>query len=196
MSIAATGEVVWYVTGRFYSQESAEGVTSLQDVGYFIFLHSIAAPMFEGKSGAETAFFTFSSTPFGASQINNDKLSIGVDEKGTFRVFVRDQPGATFHDPATFSEGTCIATFERTSVVATTEIGVSTSGVALLSNVFTARLVSSTPFEFGGQRYDVADLLGSGITQWGTAATEPITPPHGYTSVVPFVGSAIRIGRE
>jgi hypothetical protein len=68
--------------------------------------------------------------------------------------------------------------------------------VALLSNVFTARLVSSTPFEFGGRQYDLADIIGRGITQWGTAATEPMKPPPGYSAVVPFVGSAVRIGNE
>lgn len=64
----------------------------------------------------------------------------------------------------------------------------------VLANVFTARLVSAEPFDFGGRRYDLRELIGFGVTQWGTAAPEPLTPPAGYSSAVPFVGSAIRIG--
>ncbi|MDP9190511.1 MAG: hypothetical protein M3P06_02265 [Acidobacteriota bacterium] len=190
----ATGEVVWYVTGRFYAQESGSGVTTLQDVGYFLYLRGIAGPLFNGNAGAEAAYFTFSSAPFGTEKIANGKLAISVDEKGPFGLFVHERPGASFDDPSSFSAGRRIATFERTSVVATTEIDGLGSGVALLSNVFTARLVSSTPFEFGGHQYDLAEIIGRGITQWGTAATEPMKPPPEYTAVVPFVGSAVRIG--
>ena len=35
-----------------------------------------------------------------------------------------------------------------------------------------------------------------GITQWGTAAATAAAKLPGYTSVVPFVGSAIAIGRR
>ena len=56
------------------------------------------------------------------------------------------------------------------------------------------RLVSAEDFQFAGARYNFRELVGYGITQWGLAAAEPITPPPQYESVVPFVGSAIRIG--
>ena len=45
-----------------------------------------------------------------------------------------------------------------------------------------------------GVQYDFRDLTGFGVTQWGVAATEPVLAPLGYASVVPFLGSAIRVG--
>jgi len=188
MQIPKTGEVVWYVTGRFYARG-----TSLLDLGYFIFLGGIGAPLFAGAPSESTAFFTFSAAPFTASKIDNGGLGISVDATGSFALYVRDEPGASFDDPASFAAGRCIATFERVSIVAATQI-TAPSGMALTSNVFTARLVSSERFDFGGRTYDLAELIGDGITQWGTAASEPLAPPSGYDAVAPFVGSAIRLG--
>jgi len=181
MQIANVAEVVWYVTGRFY----ANGATLL-DVGYFLHIQGIEGNLFEGARSESTALFTFSAMPFAAETISNGGLKIGIDERGTFSVYLRESPGATFDDPNSFAAGQCIATFERLAVVPTTKT------TTLLMNVFTARLVSSAPFEFRGAQYDFRDLLGPAITQWGTAATEPLTPPPNYSVVVPFVGSAIR----
>lgn len=77
--------------------------------------------------------------------------------------------------------GRCIASFERVSIVATTET------TSLLSNVFTAQLVRADDFDFRGARYNFRDIAGDGITQWGVAAP-------GTSAAEPFVGSAIRIG--
>ena len=74
-------------------------------------------------------------------------------------------------------------------------LGTGSANTPLLAlNVFSAQLVSSRPFELGGRRYDLRRLMPNGITQWGTAATTAVAPPPGYTSVLPFVGSAIAIG--
>jgi hypothetical protein len=183
MTAARVAEVVWYVTGRFYTTS-----TSLFDVGYFIHIQGIAAPLFSGPMSEQTARFTFSASPFSARTIENGGLEIGIDPRGTFRIFLRES-GASFDRPESFSEGTCIATLERIAVVPTVKTA------TLLSNVFSARLVSTEPFHFGGSRYDLRELLGAGVTQWGTAAPEAITPPAGFTSAVPFVGSAIAWGR-
>jgi hypothetical protein len=62
-------------------------------------------------------------------------------------------------------------------------------------NVFSASLVSCREFELGGRRYDFGRLMPNGIAQWGTAATTARAGElPGYTSVIPFVGSAIAIG--
>lgn len=183
MRIANVAEVVWYVTGRFYASGS-----SLLDVGYFLHIQGVAGKIFTGARSESTALFTFAAAPFVANDISNGGLEIGIDERGTFSIYLRETPGATFDDPQSFASGQCIATFERLSVVPTTKTE------SLLMNVFTARLVSSEPFEFDGQRYDLRDLLGPAITQWGTAAPEPLTPPANYSAVVPFVGSAVRAG--
>jgi hypothetical protein len=188
MDNAAVAEVAWYVTGRFYSQGS-----SLQDVGYFLHVQGIEHGLFSGSRSESTAMLTFASTPFTAPTIDNGGLSIGIDTGGTFSVYLRESPGATFDDPKSFAVGRCVATLTRVAMVPTTKVTVSAE-TTLLSNVFTARLVSSEPFDLAGAPYDFCDLVGAGITQWGTAATEPITPPAEYSGVVPFVGSAIRIG--
>lgn len=65
----------------------------------------------------------------------------------------------------------------------------------IASNVLSARLEESTPFEFGGRRHDLALIVGRGVTQFGTAATTPIaTPARPRDIVLPFSGSAIALG--
>lgn len=190
MDVARTGEVVWYATGRFYA--TSDG--SLLDVGYFLHLQGLDGSLFSDRHTSEkTALFTFSAEPFKAPSIDNGGLSIGIDATGQFSLYLRETPGATFDDPKSFAAGTCIATFSRVAIVPTIKVAVS-SAETILSNVFTAKLVSSQPFTFCGSTYDFRDLVGFGITQWGTAATEPLTPPSGYSLVVPFLGSAIRVG--
>jgi hypothetical protein len=192
MNLARVGEVVWYATGRFYSSAAASGPAMLQDVGYFLHLQGIRG-LFSGARSEKTALLTFSAVPFAAHTIENGSLSLGIDERGAFSIFLREAAGPSFDRPASFAEGRCVATFERVAIVPTSEVAVS-AATTLLGNVFSARLVSSEPFELGGAQYDFRELVGHGITQWGTAATAPMTPPAGYQSVVPFLGSAIRTG--
>ncbi|HYC58317.1 MAG TPA: hypothetical protein VEK79_02010 [Thermoanaerobaculia bacterium] len=184
MNVASVAEVVWYVTGRFYSNSAS----MVLDVGYFLHVEGLAESLFADLASESTALLTFASAPFLASTISNGGLDIGVDVKGSFAIYLRETPGASFDDPNTFAAGQCVATFERTSIVAVAKQPLTSS------NVFTARLVDSQPFDFRGARYDFRDLVGNSITQWGIAAAEPLTPPAGYTSVAPFVGSAIRAG--
>lgn len=47
--------------------------------------------------------------------------------------------------------------------------GGTADGPLLGMNVFSARLVSSRPFELGGRTYDLRRLMPHGVTQWGTA---------------------------
>ena len=179
MGIARTGEVVWYVTGRFFTTPDQQ----LLDVGYFLHVQGVRGSLFSTPEMSEaTALMTFSAEPFKAVTIDNGGLMIGVDLRGKFSVYLRETPGATFDDPDSFAAGQCIATFSRVSIVPTIKAD-------LLTNVFTAKLVSSRPFELEGVRYDFAELVGFGITQWGTAAVEAASAP-----AVPFAGSAIRVG--
>lgn len=62
-------------------------------------------------------------------------------------------------------------------------------------NAFTARLVESESFEFAGARHDLGQILGRGVTQFGTAAATPIAVPgRPHEVVLPFSGSAIALG--
>ncbi|MGZ5473665.1 MAG: hypothetical protein ACXW31_10405 [Thermoanaerobaculia bacterium] len=102
-------------------------------------------------------------------------------------VYLQEDGRASYDDPSSFARGECVATFRRVSIVVGTTVG---SAVAL--NTFSAKLTSSREFELEGKRYDFAQLLPNGITQWGTASPEPIEPPpKGFTTSAPFVGSAV-----
>ena len=189
--------VAWYVTGRFYL--SADGKT-VQDLGYFLHLEGLTGALFTDPKnlGEATARLTFRSTPFEPSKVTNGGLSLGVDPVGDFTLYLKGDKhaGASFEDPDSFSDGTPIATFRRASiVVGGTFSGTQRSGRELALNVFTARIVWSTEFELDGQRYDLRRLLPHGITQWGEMGPTAVTnPPKNFSSVVPFLGSAVAVG--
>jgi hypothetical protein len=169
------GEVVWYVTGRFYVADDM----SIRDAGTFLHLQGIDAPL-AGR-------LTFLSEPFRSMDIENGALKLGIDTVGSFSVYLQETSATTYDDPSSFGQGECVATFRRMSIVVGTHVG---SAVTL--NTFSAKLTASCPFELDGQPYDFARLLPHGITQWGTASPEPVSPPPaGFTTVAPFVGSAI-----
>jgi hypothetical protein len=192
-------ELAWYVTGRFY--KACDG--SLADYGYFLHLPFLDVPLFAkslsgGKRGETTAHFTFAAKPFTSQPVENGGLSLGIDPVGEFSLYLQRSPAGNFDDPASFAKGERIATFRRASLVVGTTVSASvgTSTAPLIgTNVFSAHLIESTPFEFGNGPRDIAQHLGRGITQFGTSAETPILPPpEGYDLVLPFTGSAIAIG--
>lgn len=185
------GEVAWYVTGRFYAADDG----TLRDAGYFLHLQGVEGELFSGDRGEGTAYLTFLADPFTSKPLSNGDLALGVDAVGEFGVYLNRRLAATFDDPASFGAGEEVARFRRVSVVVGATVGSGAANAPLLSlNVFSARLVASRPFELGGRRYDFRRLMPNGVTQWGTAATTPVAALKGYTSVIPFVGSAIAIG--
>ena len=184
-------ELAWYATGRFYETDKGE----LADYGYFLHLPFPGVPLFDGPRGETTAHFTFAATPFQARAAENGALKLGLDPVGEFSLYLQRQPAGTFDDPASFARGERIATFRRTSRVVGTTVETSAGQGLVGTNVFSARLLSSAAFGFGGGRHDLAHHIGRGITQFGTAAAAPITPaPAGYKLVLPFTGSAIALG--
>lgn len=185
------GEVAWYVTGRFY----AAADKTLRDAGYFLHLQGIDGGLFAGTPGEGTAHLTFLAEPFTAAPLRNGDLSLGLDARGDFSVYLHPHPSATFDDPASFAAGEEVARFRRVAVVTGATLGAGSADTPLLAlNVFSARLVHSRPFRLAGRTYDLGRLMPHGITQWGTAAVTPAAALPGYTSIIPFVGSAIAIG--
>lgn len=181
------GEVFWYAVGCFY--EWADG--SLQDVGYFAHLGGLPEPLFRGVPGPAGAWFTFAAEPFRSIALppndRADTFTASIDPPRRFSLYYSAEPVGDFAHPESFSRGLPIATFER----ATPVVGAATAAFA--SNLFTARLVTSTPFEFAGQRFDLQAMLGFGVTQMG-AAGAPFTPAApGARSARSFVGTAVRI---
>lgn len=188
-------ELAWYAAGRFY--RASDG--SQADYGYFLYLPFPGVQMFDGSPGERAAHFTFAAKPFMAQEVDNGALSLGLDPVGEFSLYLQRRPAGSFDDPASFAQGECIATFRRISLVVGTTIDVSvgaTLAPAIGANVFSALLVASSPFEFGGARHDLACHIGHGVAQFGAAAATPVTPPPpGYDIVLPFTGSAIALGR-
>jgi hypothetical protein len=185
MTALLAAELAWYATGRFYQAND----DSLADYGYFLHLPFLDVPLFDGARGETTAHFTFAAQPFKAAALKNGALQLGLDPVGEFSLYLQRRPASTFDDPGSFARGECIGTFRRTSLV----VGTTTGPVG--TNVFSARLIASMPFEFAGGRHDLAEPLGNGITQFGFASATPITPPpRGYKLVLPFTGSAIALG--
>jgi hypothetical protein len=194
MTALLPAELAWYATGRFY--QAGDG--TLADYGYFLHLPFPDVPLFDGDPGETTAHFTFAARPFKAREIRNGALSLGLDPIGEFSLYLQRQPAGTFDDPASFAQGECIATFRRTSLAVGTTVAVSIGAVSaplIGTNVFSARLVASTSFDFGGGRHDLGQHVGRGVTQFGTAAATPIAPPPAYKLVLPFTGSAVALGR-
>lgn len=195
MTALLPAELAWYATGRFYQAED----DALADYGYFLHLPFVDAPLFDGARGETHAHFTFAARPFKATYLQNGALTLGLDPVGEFSLYLQRVPAGTFDDPGSFARGDCIATFRRTSLAVGTTVGLS-AGTAMVplvgNNVFSARLIASTPFEFGGRRHDLALHLSHGITQFGTSASTPVVPPpKGYKLVLPFTGSAVALGQ-
>lgn len=99
------GRVVWYVTGRFYLDEHGK----LQDLGYFLHLEGVRAALFNGAIGEAGARLTFRSAPFESQPVTNGNISIGLDLKGDFSVYLNPAGGGDFENPDSFSRGTRIA---------------------------------------------------------------------------------------
>lgn len=187
-----TARVAWYVTGRFYADSKGQ----MEDLGYFLHLAQVEGDLFAGRPPGEgTALLTFRSSPFTSKPLTNGNLSLGLDVTGDFRLYLNPEGGATFDEPDSFSRGEPVAVFRRVSVVmGETVASPVPGGMSLAMNVFSADLVSSRPFELGGRRYDLGDIVPHGVTQWGTMNGTPLPAFPPYDKIYAFSGSAIAVG--
>jgi hypothetical protein len=186
------GRVAWYVTGRVYLDSQGK----LQDLGYFLHLEGVQGSLFnQGSTGEATARLTFRSEPFAAQSVTNGNITIGLDTRGKFSVYLNPEGGGDFQDPDSFSRGTRVAVFRRTSVVMGQTLSSPVlGGLAIASNVFSAELVDSAPFSLDGELYDFRDLLPDGITQWGTMNANPLPTLPPFIRIAAFTGSAVAAG--
>jgi hypothetical protein len=182
-----SGEVFWYAVGCLY--EWADG--SLQDFGYFVHLGDLPEPLFRGALGPSGALLTFASERFRSIALppndRADTFTASIDPPRRFSLHVNTEPAGDFAHPESFARGLVIATFERMAPV----VGAATAVAS--SNLFSARLVTSTPFDFAGKRFDLKTMLGLGITQMGAAGAPFLPGAPGARSARSFVGTAVRI---
>ena len=184
-NILQTGQVAWYVTGRFY----VDAQKNAFDAGYFPIIKGIDAPFFKGATTHDetTAHFTFSAEKFTATSVSNGDVSMGIYPPGDWHLYYNPTPSGDFSAPDTFSQGQKIATFRREG---------STSGIAIGSasvSVLTFGLEHSSPFAVGGVTYDMKDLIPNGVTQvgYGSGSLQPGLPD--YPEIQCFGGTALSI---
>ena len=81
---------------------------------------------------------------------------------GQVTVFFDSSPGPRdWNSPDTFSEGVPIAVLDESALLSTSAFG---PFPGVFFNVFSNRLIDSTPIYFNGQRIDFKKLVPNGVT--------------------------------
>jgi len=150
------GRMVWQHVGRVYLNSSGQFVYA----GYLVHIDGIDSSLFNGSPSESTAYFTFSTGPLVAQLTplpDNGDVHLALVSAGTFSVYYNATPGGDWSNPASFSNGKMIATFERKESLFA-EIG--PVSFHNLSETF----VSSHSFNFNGQTYNFDHIAPHGIT--------------------------------
>lgn len=133
-------------------------------IGYVAFIEGVDGLPFNGPPSKDTAYFTIRLTggtppPVPLPVEPDPELAVDVIPPGAkFTVFYNSSPdGRDWSDPLTFEEGTPIAVFEESAL-----LGAVGSGAGL--NLFSSRLIDSTPIDFNGQKIDFRKLVPNGVT--------------------------------
>jgi len=87
--------------------------------------------------------------------------------------------------PETFSQGMPIAVFEESALLST-----EVSGAGL--NVFSSRLIDSTPIDFNGQRVDFKKLVPNGVTTTNFASPRPDFSGASFGATAIAIGGKLR----
>ena len=176
MTALLPAELAWYATGRFYQAED----DALADYGYFLHLPFLDVPLFDGERGETHAHFTFAARPFKARTSRTARSRSGSIPSANSRSTSSANPPAPSTTRSRLPKANASPpsaapaswSAPRSDCPSAPRSGVRRHETVPLmgTNVFSARLIASTPFEFGGGRHDLALHLGHGITQFGTAS--------------------------
>jgi len=147
-----SGVVAAHMVGRVLV--AADGVCEV--IGYHAFIDGLGQP-FAGEASEKTAYFSVRSEPFRMRPVlNNTTVNLfAVPLTGStvpLHVYYNPTPNRDFSDPASFSEGQLVATFNPRGGMAT----LSPLGVAAYNG--SLDLVASNPFTFAGQSVDFRSL--------------------------------------
>lgn len=183
------GEVGWHSVART-SLNSFTG--SAFAYGFYSLINGISDSLFNGTPGEATAHFTFRSnvTTFAPLSPNGTQTLVLVPG-ATFYVYYSPNPKHSWDSPDSFSDSQIIATYQRTPFM------LAQAG-SLLTETFTAYLVSSTDFEFKGKQYNFKQLLPA-ITNTNTfditgqILGAPLFPLAGFDLNLPVAGVGLKV---
>ena len=151
------GRMVWQHVGRVYLNP-ANG--QFIYAGYLVHIDGIDTPLFNGSPSESSAYFTFSTGPLVAQLTplpDNGDVHLAVVSAGTFSVYYNATPSGDWSNPASFSSGKLVATFERKESLFA-EIG------PVSFHNLSETLKSSHSFTFDGQTYNFGRIAPHGIT--------------------------------
>lgn len=138
-------------------------------VGYIAFIEGIdypdtgENPLFNGQPSEQTAYFTIRLTellsePDVLPVPDTELTAFLFPPGGQFTVYFDSSPGdRDWGKPDTFAQGVPIAVFDESALL--NSVG-SSAGI----NLFSSRLVDSTPIYFNGQRINFKRLVPNGVT--------------------------------
>jgi hypothetical protein len=133
-------------------------------IGYVAFIEGVDGLPFNGIPSKDTAHFTIRLTgatppPVPLPVEPDPELAVGIITPGAqFTVFYNPNPdGRDWSNPLTFEEGVPIAVFEESALL-------NTVGSNANLNLFSSRLIDSTPIDFNGQKIDFRKLVPNGVT--------------------------------
>jgi len=149
-----------YVTGEF--------------VGYIASIEGVDDPLFSGLASEDTAYFTVRVSeplpapigwPDGLPVPDTDLKAYVYPRGGQFTVFFDSSPGPRdWQKPGTFSEGVPIAVFNESALLSAGASGTFGTFPGVFFNLFSSKLIGSSPIDFKGQRIDFKKLVPDGVT--------------------------------
>jgi hypothetical protein len=181
----ATSEVVWQHAGRVYLNPSTGKAVY---VGYLIHINGFTSSLFNGSPSVATAYFTFSTDVLTLTPMPNDgDVVLNLVSAGTFNVYYNTTPNGDWSNPATFSSGQLIATFERKESLFP-EIG------PIAFHSLSESLLSSQRFTFDGKTFSFDRIAPHGITFAQFFSTSPLSGTTDYPVAFAGVGTTIAVG--
>ena len=179
------GRVVWQLAGQtLLNPATGNG----QVLAYFTFLDGASDPMFSGAIGAATAHFTLRSQPFQAQFVPHGDMQLGLLGTETFTLYLDSTPDQDFDNPASFSDGQELASFNRLPAQ------INFVG-PVFTDTFSVEFLSSHRVPWQERTIDLRQLTPNGVTLaiTGSTAFQPTSVPD-YPVSVSFGASAVAIG--
>jgi hypothetical protein len=182
-----TGRVAWNHVGRvFVNPSNGQFVYA----GYLVHIGGIDSSLFNGSPSESTAYFTFSTDVAQLTPLpNNGDVALDLVSAGTFSVYYNAKPGGDWSNPASFSSGRLIATFQRKESLFP-QIG------PISFHSLSETLISSHSFEFDGQTWNFKCITPQGITFAQFFSTAPRAGTAEYPVTFSGAGTVTAVGDQ